>query len=178
MIVYRHKFFDALDDEERKMYEEEREEREKLEKERKKNIENRTKYNTFLSNYRTPGTSWGRDEAKKKAKELDKLGYSDEDILLRSSSVFPLISDDTVRTGVKIGGISGQTIGSAMLLSKKFRDKHKSTVNYFKYPLGMAGIGGIVGGTIGAIGATKKRKEAVNDLLEQRRKDEEERRKK
>ena len=160
------------------MYREEREEREKLERERKKNIESRAKYNTFLSNYRNSGsTSWGRDEAKKKAKELDKLGYSDEDILRESSSVFPLISDDTVKTGVKIGGISGQAIGSALLLSKKFRDKHKSAVNYFKYPLGMAGIGGIVGGTIGAVGATKKRKEAVNDLLEQRRKDEERRRK-
>ena len=176
MIIYRHKFFDALDDELEKMEREEREERKKLERERKKNIENRTKYNTFLSNYKNlGGTSWGRDTAKKKAKELDKLGYSDEDILLGSSSVFPLINDNTVKKGMKIGGISGLASGSAMLLSKKFRDKHKFLV---KYPLGMAGIGGIIVGTVGAIGATKKRKEAVNDLLEQRRKDEEERRKK
>ena len=179
MIIYRHKFFDALDDEERKMYEEEREEREKLEKERKKNIENRTKYNTFLSNYRSSGTSWGRDKAKRIAKELDKKGYSDEDILVESSSVFPLINDDTVRKGLGIGNISGLATGSAMLLSKKFRDKHKSSGDLLvKFPLGMAGIGGIVGGTVGAIGATKKRKEAVNDLLEQRRKNEEERRRK
>lgn len=68
MILYRQKFFDALDDEEEEMEREEREERNKIDRERKRNIANRTKYNTFLSKYKSSGTSWGRDEAKKEGK--------------------------------------------------------------------------------------------------------------
>jgi hypothetical protein len=173
MIVYRHKFFDALDDEERKMDREEREERRRLEKERKKNIENRTKYNTFLTNYRTQGTSWGREKAKRIAKELDKKGYSDEEILDEASST-PFF-DDTAFKGVSIGGIAGLGIGGSMLLSKKFRKGHSS--DFLKaLPGGVAASGAILGGAVGNIGARIKRKEAIRELLEQRRKDEEERR--
>lgn len=175
MIVYRHKFFDALDDEERKMDREEREERKRLEKERKKNIENRTKYNTFLTNYRTPGTSWGREKAKRIAKELDKKGYSDEDILDEASST-PFF-DDTAFKGVSIGGLTGLGVGAATLLSKKFRNSHSS--DFLRtYPGGVAASGAILGGAVGNIGARIKRKEAIRELLEQRRKDEEERRRK
>lgn len=176
MIIYRHKFFDALDDEERKMYEEEREEREKLERERKKNIENRTKYNTFLSNYRSPGTSWGRDVAKEIAKTYDKLGYSDEEILDKASST-PFF-DDTAWKGVAIGGLTGAGIGASAFLSKKFR-KSRSISKLLKafFPEGPVVGGAILGGAVGNIGARIKRKEVVNDLLEQRRKDEERRRK-
>jgi len=177
MIVYRHKFFDALDDEERKMYEEEREEREKLEKERKKNIENRTKYNTFLSNYRSPGTSWGRDEAKRIAKTYDKLGYSDEEILDKASST-PFLND-TAWKGVAIGGLTGAGIGASAFLSKKFR-KSRSSNESLKafFPEGPVASGAVLGGAVGNIGARIKRKEAVKELLDQRRKDEEERRRK
>ena len=173
MIVYSHKFFDALDDEERKMDREESEERKKLERERKKNIENRTKYNTFLSNYENPGTSWGRDKAKRIAKELDKKGYSDEEILDEASST-PLLDNATgngAAIGVGIGSLS--SIGTE--LYRKLKKGHFS-------PDGpnvkLALAGGIVGGAVGNIGARIKRKEAVRELLEQRRKDEEERRRK
>ena len=173
MIVYRYKFFDALDDEERKMDREEREERKKLEKERKKNIENRTKYNTFLSNYRTSGTSWGRDKAKRIAKELDKKGYSDEEILDEASST-PFL-DDTAFKGVGFGGVAGLGVGASMFLSKKFKNSHSG--DFLRaFPKGIAASGAILGGAVGNIGARIKRKEAIRELLEQRRKDEEERR--
>ena len=177
MIIYKHKFFDALDDEERKMEREEHEERKKLERERKKNIENRTKYNTFLSNYRSPGTSWGRDTAKRIAKTYDKLGYSDEEILDKASST-PFF-DDTAFKGVAIGGLTGAGIGAGAFLSKKFR-KSRSSNKFLKvfFPEGPVVSGAILGGAVGNIGARIKRKEAVKELLDQRRKDEEERRRK
>lgn len=173
MIVYRHKFFDALDDEERKMYREERKEREKLERERKKNIENRTKYNTFLSNYRSPGTSWGRDKAKEIAKTYDKLGYSDEEILDKASST-PLF-DNATGNGAAIG--SG-IVGLSLIGTELYRKLKKGQFSPDGPNAGLLLPGGIVGGAVGNIAARKLRKDAVKELLDRRRKDEEERRKK
>lgn len=174
MIVYSHKFFDALDDEERKMYREERKEREKLERERKKNIEDRTKYNTFLSNYRNSGsTSWGRDKAKEIAKTYDKLGYSDEEILDKASST-PLF-DNATGNGAAIG--SG-IVGLSLIGTELYRKLKKGQFSPDGPNAGLLLPGGIVGGAVGNIAARKLRKDAVKELLDRRRKDEEERRKK
>jgi hypothetical protein len=172
MILYRQKFFDALDDELEEMEREEREERDKIDRERKRNIANRTKYNTFLSKYKSSGTSWGRDEAKKKAKELDKLGYSDEDILRESTSVVPLISDGTVRGGAALGGL----VGVIADVNSRYYKKLPKALKYISYipgiPLLYEAIGTGVGAGIGAVGGKLLRKDAVKELLDRRRRDE------
>lgn len=172
MMLYRQKSFDALDDIEEEMEREEREEREKIDRERKRNIANRTKYNTFLSKYKSSGTSWGRDEAKKKAKELDKLGYSDEDILRESSSVIPLFSDGTVRGSAALGGLAGVIADVNSRYYEKIPKWLHPIRRLTKVPLLYEAVGGVAGGAIGAVGGKLLRKDAVKELLDRRKRDE------
>lgn len=172
MILYRQKFFDALDDVEEEMDREEQEERSNIDKERKRNIANRTKYNTFLSKYKSSGTSWGRDEAKRKAKELDRLGYSDEDILRESTSVTPFFKDKTVGMGAALGGMAGVIAD----VNSKYYKKLPKGLKYISYipgiPLLYEAVGTGVGAGIGAVGGKLLRKDAVKELLDRRRKEE------
>lgn len=171
MILYRQKFFDALDDVEEEMDREEREERRNIDKERKRNIANRTKYNTFLSKYDEPSSGtkdrWGRDVAKEIAKTYDKLGYKDEDILDKASRT-PLLDKATLN-GATIGVGAGALSSIGAELYKKLKKGHFS-------PDGpnvkLALAGGIIGGTIGNIRARKLRKDAAKELLDKRERNE------
>lgn len=109
---------------------------------------------------------------KKKAKELDKLGYSDEDILRESTSVVPLISDGTVRGGAALGGL----VGVVADVNSRYYKKLPAWIHPVKYltkvPLLYEAVGTGVGAGIGAIGGKLLRKDAVKELLDRRKRDE------
>lgn len=171
MILYRQKFFDALDDVEEEMEREEREERGNIDRERKRNIANRTKYNTFLSKYDEPASEtkdrWGKDVAKEIAKTYDKLGYKDEEILDKASRT-PLL-DRATGNGAAIG--SG-IVGLSLIGTELYRKLKKGHFSPDGPNAALLLPGGIVGGTIGNIAARKLRKDAVKELLDRRRRDE------
>jgi hypothetical protein len=174
MIIYRTKYYNSI------FYtEDDLKKDEKTENERKKNIENRTKHNTFLSNYRTPGTDWSRDVAKQMARRLDKKGYSDEDILKEAggTSFFDKTAWKGAGLGGSIGAGAGLVAGIPFVL-KKLKNKPLSKFTLTDLDtlqltggLGWAS-GNIIGGGIGYFGAKKNRKEAVKELLEMRKEDE------